>query len=170
MLEAKKLELIQEKVVPRVYSDGRAVANKFVRSTPRRQQKKRGVERNRKSYGIGILITYASVNEVNEVEAVAAGAEEVRTMTIVHLDTQGLRHQDAVVRLIETTTEVHHQGVKSTHIFLGVAVGGIQTTGDVAHQASYILLLVLLHALSPHQDGEEGTQMSSDHDVDLILL
>ncbi|KAL9121457.1 MAG: hypothetical protein Q9187_001994 [Circinaria calcarea] len=146
LLEAKKLELIQEK------------------------RKKFGVERNKKSYGIGTLITYASVNEVNEVEAVVEGVEEFRIMTVVHLDTQDLRHPGVVVPLIEMITEGRHQGVRSIHIFLGVVGDVIQTIGDVAHVVSHILPLVLLRAPSPHQGDEEGTRMSSsDHDVDLIL-
>lgn len=150
LLEAKKLELIQEKVVSQVRFGGRAATKFFVRSTPRRQQKKRGVERIRKSYEIGILTTYASVNEENEGnedEAVAEGVEGVRTMIVVRLDTPGLRHQDVMVPLIEMSTEVRYQGVKSIHIFPRAVEGGIRMTGDAALQASYIPLFVLRHAL-----------------------
>ena len=84
------------------------------------------------------------MNEGNEDEAVVEGVEEVWTMTVVRLDTQGLRHQDVVVPPIGMIIEVHLQGVRLIHIFLGVEEDGIQTIGGTAHQASHILLFVLL--------------------------
>lgn len=110
LLEAKKLELIQEKVQAVVRLRSRLGKLTFSRSMPRKPPKKHESGRNRKEYGIGTLMVFANVNGVTAGEVAEEVVGEAVISTDVRLETRGLLQQDVVIHPTGAIIEVLHQG------------------------------------------------------------
>ena len=113
LLEAKKLELIQEKV-----SLGDAVSTLhgltfFERSAPRRRLRRHVSVKSRRNYETETLTTFGNVREASGDVVVVVVVEvvgEVQIMTADHLATPDLRHLDAEILQTEAPTVAHLRG------------------------------------------------------------
>ncbi len=132
LLEAKKLELIQEKV--RGYA-GRSKTHPDTitsRSMPKKLRKKRVIARNRSEFVTVTLTAFVKEKGVSVVVAVGAVAEEVEISIDVHLDTQDPRLQEEEVLLFATITEDHLPGEKWIHTSLAVVAIVVEMREHVA--------------------------------------
>ncbi|KAL8695945.1 MAG: hypothetical protein Q9224_003058 [Gallowayella concinna] len=128
LLEAKKLELIQEKVSCESRPRWRMVSAKILpRLTPRKLPRKPCAGRSKNEHEIGISTTSGSESELNGGVAVEEVTEDITTTTDVHVASQGLLHHDANPPLTEATIVDPRQGTMSTHIFLATKMGGDMT-------------------------------------------
>ncbi|MCJ1361332.1 hypothetical protein MMC16_000430 [Acarospora aff. strigata] len=140
LLEAKKLELIQEKL-----------------------QKKRVDARSRREFAIETLTISGNGNEESVAGDADAAAEEVEILTDVHPATHGLRPREDAAHLIATTTEDHRRDGRWTHISLAVVEGDIEMREDVAHHQ--LRDPSRAPDLHPPQPIAVGCAMIADHDM-----
>lgn len=139
LLEAKKLELIQEKVVYicMVY---RKSGLRLNRSLLKRPPRKQSAAKSRNVLRSATSIIFVRENAVNADEVVGGVIEAIMTMTDDHQDTQDHHPQDGVahhlVVNIVVTIVAHHPDVTLILTFRTVEVGMIvdeMTADDVAH-------------------------------------
>ncbi|KAL8642858.1 MAG: hypothetical protein Q9228_000505 [Teloschistes exilis] len=115
LLEAKKQELIQEKVwIVALHRERLPVADHLSRSMPRRPPQRLNASPNQKGREIGTLTPYASESEPSEDGVEEEVTEHISIMTGVHQETQDL---------LPAADDPHH-----THLNIAGAHHGITLT------------------------------------------
>ena len=146
LLEAKKLELIQEKVVDNYMVTWTSVLISPLRLRLKRRLRKPNVVKSRKNYENGTLTISDKGNGVNEVEEEGEAVEVDLILIVVHHDTRDLHRLDVVTPQIIVR---HHQDERLIHIFPEVEGDVVLTTEDVVHRPRLVLHLPPVPVLAP---------------------
>ena len=130
LLEAKKLELIQEKVIQAEILEFGVSAHLSDRSTLRKPPKRTHAEKSRRGRGKEISILSDSVSAVNVGEGVAGVTGEAVISIEAHLGTLDLHLHDVEV-LPEVIIVALHPGAKSIHTYQAI-VAAVDSKAGVA--------------------------------------
>ena len=131
LLEAKKLELIQEKVGS-FFTLVEVCAHVYSRLKPKRLPKKLSAAKSRKSNETAISRAFAKESEANEVEAVVV-AEAAETIMITIGGHHEIRDRLLLDGEAHRVSAALHPAVTSILIFLLVGVAVDQMKGGVGH-------------------------------------
>lgn len=153
LLEAKKLELIQEKVYIHAYACESFRLTISDRSTLRKPRKKHSDGRTKRNCGIGTSTASGRESEVSVDVAVVEVVETITTTTDVHLETRGHHPPDDEVLL---ATEVLRPAAKLIPISRVAVAVAVPKIGDGGHPLLGAQALTLDHLLGPrHVEGIE---------------